>query len=115
MKKLITPWVPLRLSLAFCPGIFAQQTPNSQSAKKPATPSAMTDTQKKNVQEYIDLLRSDIRQQKAEVMGSVMALNIDDSAKFWPIYSEYDAELTKLNNERLANIREYREQLRRPD
>ena len=29
------------------------------------------------------------------------------SAKFWPIYEEYDAELTKLNNLRVANIQDY--------
>jgi hypothetical protein len=36
-----------------------------------------------------------------------MQLDIDQAAKFWPIYSEYDAALTKLNNSRLANIQEY--------
>jgi hypothetical protein len=35
------------------------------------------------------------------------ALDIDDAAKFWPIYSEYDAELTKLNNMRVENIEDY--------
>jgi hypothetical protein len=36
-----------------------------------------------------------------------MALNVDQAAKFWPIYEEYDAELTKLNNLRVANIQDY--------
>jgi vacuolar-type H+-ATPase subunit D/Vma8 len=40
-------------------------------------------------------------------MGAVMQLDIDDSAKFWPIYSEYDAELTKLNDLRVENIQDY--------
>jgi hypothetical protein len=40
-------------------------------------------------------------------MGAVMLLNVDDAAKFWPIYSEYDAALTKLNNLRSDNIKEY--------
>jgi hypothetical protein len=48
-----------------------------------------------------------VRQGKAEIMGAVMQLDIDQSAKFWPIYEEYDAELTKLNNLRLANIQDY--------
>lgn len=59
------------------------------------------------MQEYIELLRTDFRQQKAQIMGAVMVLDVDQSAKFWPIYSEYDAELTKLNNLRVANIQEY--------
>jgi hypothetical protein len=40
-------------------------------------------------------------------MGAVMQLNAADAAKFWPIYNEYDAELRKLNDSRVANIQEY--------
>ena len=36
-----------------------------------------------------------------------MVLSAEDAAKFWPIYSEYDVELTKLNDQRAANIKEY--------
>jgi len=68
-------------------------------------PPTVADNQ--NIQEYVELLRSDVRQQKAEIMGSVMQLSAGDAAKFWPLYSEYDTELTKLNDLRSANIREY--------
>jgi len=36
-----------------------------------------------------------------------MVLSAGEAAKFWPIYSEYDAELIKLNDQRVANINEY--------
>ena len=36
-----------------------------------------------------------------------MLLSAADATKFWPIYNEYEAELTKLNNQRVANIKEY--------
>ena len=36
-----------------------------------------------------------------------MVLSADDAAKFWPIYSDYDSELTKLNDKRVENIKEY--------
>lgn len=36
-----------------------------------------------------------------------MALSAEDAAKFWLIYSEYDKELTKLNDQRAENIKEY--------
>jgi hypothetical protein len=78
------------------------QTPESKSAV-----SDKADAQKKNVQAYIDLLRKDVRQEKAEIMGAVMVLSAEDATKFWPIYSEYDAELTKLNDQRVENIKEY--------
>jgi len=102
MKKWIAVCFPL-LSVLLHSGILAQ----SQEAQKQTPPSAMTDTQQKNLQEYIELLRSNVRQQKDEIMGAVMALNVDQAAKFWPIYEEYDAELTKLNNVRVANIQDY--------
>jgi hypothetical protein len=60
-----------------------------------------------NIQAYIALLRSDVRQQKAEMMGEVMQLSAADAAKFWPIYEQYDEELAKLNDQRVANIQEY--------
>src|SRR5258707_4773559 len=59
------------------------------------------------MQAYIDLLRKDVRQEKAEIMGAIMVLSADDATKFWPIYSEYDVELTKLNDQRVENIKEY--------
>jgi hypothetical protein len=70
------------------------------------TPQAV-DPNNQNIQAYIALLRSDVRQQKAEAMGAVMQLSSADAAKFWPIYNEYDAELNKLNEARVANIQEY--------
>ena len=79
----------------------------TQNPETKAAASTEADTQKRNVEAYIDLLRKDVRQQKAEIMGAVMVLSADDAAKFWPIYSEYDAELTKLNDQRIANIKEY--------
>jgi hypothetical protein len=107
MKKWIAVWLPLFMFLACCPVTFAQGTSQSQSTEEQAAPSAPTDTQEKNIQEYIELLRTDVRQQKGEIMGAMMALSVDQAAKFWPIYSQYDAELTKLNNLRVANIQEY--------
>jgi hypothetical protein len=100
MKKQKAAWFLgtslLTALLAFAPALWAQG--NAQPAPK-------SDAQ--NIQAYIDLLRADVRQQKAEMMGAVMDLSAADAAKFWPIYEEYDAELAKLNDQRVANIKEY--------
>jgi hypothetical protein len=82
------------------------QTTAQKDTGKTAAPSE-ADAQKKNMQSYIDLLRKDVRHQKAEIMGSMMLLSAADAAKFWPIYSDYDAALSKLNDQRLENIKEY--------
>ncbi|HTC41843.1 MAG TPA: hypothetical protein VK703_09735 [Candidatus Acidoferrales bacterium] len=60
-----------------------------------------------NMDAYIKLLRKDVRSQKSEVMSEVMQLDPDQAAKFWPIYRDYDAELSKVNDLRIANIKEY--------
>jgi hypothetical protein len=80
---------------------------NTQTTEKSAPAPSTSNAQDVNVEAYIDLLRTNVRQQKAEIMGAVMLLSADDAAKFWPIYTEYDKELTKLNNERVENIKEY--------
>ncbi|HEY6971631.1 MAG TPA: hypothetical protein VJA94_20640 [Candidatus Angelobacter sp.] len=103
MKQGLALWFAF---LAFvCPAIFAQQSAPSQSAGEKS--AAVTGDKEKNIQEYVNLLRSDVRKQKAEVMGTVMQLDPDQAAKFWPIYKQYDAELTKLNDLRVANIQDY--------
>jgi flagellar biosynthesis chaperone FliJ len=107
MKKRIAVWLPLLVLVASCPAVVAQATPKTPATKSQSAPSSATATQKKNVQEYIELLRANVRDQKAEIMGSMMELNAADAAKFWPIYSEYDTELAKVNDLRVANIKEY--------
>lgn len=79
----------------------------TQATEKNAAATPAADAEGQNLQAYVDLLRRDVRQQKAEIMGVVMLLSADDAAKFWPIYTEYDSELTKLNNQRVENIKEY--------
>jgi len=105
MTKRIAMCCALLIFLVFCLVTFAHQTAQPQGAQE--TAPSVTDTQQQNIQEYVELLRRDVRQQKAEIMGAVMLLDVDQSAKFWPIYSAYDHELTNLNNARLVNIQEY--------
>jgi hypothetical protein len=79
----------------------------TEKGENNATASPGTNDQHKNMDVYIALLRRNVRQEKAEMMGAMMVLSAEDSAKFWAIYSDYDAELTKLNDQRVANIKEY--------
>jgi hypothetical protein len=107
MKKRIAVWLPLFMLLAASPAALAQVTPQSPGNKSQSAQPSASATQKKNIQAYIDLMRANVRDQKAEIMGSVMELNAADAAKFWPIYSEYDIELSKVNDLRVANIKDY--------
>lgn len=79
---------------------------DSQKAEDESSATLKT-AHEKNLEAYVEFLRSDVRQQKAEMMGAMMLLSAQDAAKFWPIYSDYDAQLTKLNDQRVENIKEY--------
>jgi hypothetical protein len=93
------------LAVVVAPPGRAQTNTARTENKTVVSPDA--ETRKRNTEAYIDLLRGDVRQQKAEIMGSVMLLSAQDATKFWPIYSEYDAQLAKLNDQRVENIKEY--------
>jgi hypothetical protein len=82
------------------------QTSAGKTAPPTPNAEAISDAEK-NIQTYINLIRENVRQDKAEIMGAIMVLSAADAAKFWPIYSEYDAQLTRLNNQRVENIKQY--------
>jgi len=107
MKFSNCAWLMMLLVLSVFAASPCQAQTKTQTAEKNAAASPETDAQKKNLQVYVDLLRKDVRQQKAEIMGAIMVLSADEAAKFWPIYSEYEVELTKLNDQRVENIKEY--------
>lgn len=107
MKNKAAVWLPFLLFLVFVPVAGAQNNAQPAKSEKPAAEASAVDVHEKNVQEYIELLRANVRQEKAQIMGAVMQLSANDAAKFWPIYAEYNAELRKVNDLRVANIEEY--------
>ena len=109
MKKRIMVCGVLSVLVVSCllARVQAKTQPRPRTVQKQAAQSTTTDAKEKNIQEYIELMRSNVRDEKSQIMGAVMQLDINDAAKFWPIYSQYDAELTKLNNLRVQNIQDY--------
>jgi hypothetical protein len=76
-------------------------------AAQGASPPAPDQTRARNLQAYVELLRSDIRDQKVAIIAGMMQLSEADDARFWPVYREYEQELSRINDERVALIREY--------
>jgi hypothetical protein len=58
---------------------------------------------------YVEYVRADMRQDKVVVINQAMKLDQNDPNynAFWHEYYPYEAELKKLNDERLALIRDY--------
>jgi hypothetical protein len=71
-----------------------------------AVPTAVR-AQDGEVNSYIELLRSDIKTQKKEIITSLVHLTEAQSAPFWTLYNEYQLALDKVSDERIANIKDF--------
>jgi hypothetical protein len=55
----------------------------------------------------IQLLREDIRSDRKAITAANLDLTGDEATKFWPIYDQYVQETTKVNDTRVALIKDY--------
>jgi hypothetical protein len=60
-----------------------------------------------NLDSEIELLRSDIKTGKIEVVKGVIHVEGAKADAFWPLYREYQSELDKIGDKRLAMIKDY--------
>ena len=56
----------------------------------------------------IELFRKDIRSKKRQLITDSLKLTDADAKRFWPIYDQYTADLSRINNEKYAVIQEYK-------
>jgi hypothetical protein len=59
--------------------------------------------------EDIVLLRKDLRAMKMQVIGQNMSLSDDEAQKFWPIYNHYVKDLSEVNDQKYALLKQYAE------
>ena len=57
--------------------------------------------------DLIEILRSDLKTQKVAIITDAMEFTEQESGVFWPLYKEYDFELTKLNDLRIATVKDF--------
>ena len=59
--------------------------------------------------EDITLLRKDLRAMKMQVIGQNMSLSDAEAQKFWPVYNNYVKDLSEVNNQKYALLKQYAE------
>jgi hypothetical protein len=59
--------------------------------------------------DLLELLRSDLRAEKQAIVTVAMALSQEEGAAFWPIYKEYELDLSRVWDERFAALSDYAE------
>jgi hypothetical protein len=65
------------------------------------------DAREQNFRAYVTLLRADIKAERKDIINAIMQFSDTDAAKFWPIFRQYDAELTTIGDSRMQLIVDY--------
>jgi len=104
MKRLLATCTFLAMALAGTQA-FSQTATKKSGAKENQT--AQPRDQDLNIRAYIELLRSDVRSQATAIVREIMQLDQSEGDKFWPIYREYELDLSRQGDRRFALIQEY--------
>ena len=83
---------PLLLSLVLLAGVavWAQPMPDAG-----------------NLRAFIELARSDLKTQKAVILAGNLPLTEEEGSEFWPLQGNYQHELTKPGDFKLALVEQY--------
>lgn len=85
-------------------------TLNLAAQTAPAAAPAVGKPDPANLSAFIALARSDLKTQKLVLIAENLPLTQDEAAEFWPVQRDYEAELSKIGDERLALIVKYANQ-----
>jgi hypothetical protein len=55
----------------------------------------------------VETMRSDLRTDKVAILTKALAMDQATSDLFWPVYREYETELSKIGDARMANVKDY--------
>ncbi len=75
---------------------------HAEEGKVPAAASA-----ENTAQDELSLFRASLRIDRRDFVKEAMDLNEEDAKKFWSLYHQYEADMMKLNDKRLALIKDY--------
>lgn len=98
LKSLLTTVLLLTAILAG-QGVARGQDGNAKASAQPASDSASD--------QYIELLRKDVRSMKKQIIAANLDLTDKEAEKFWPLYDQYSTELRKINDTKMALIKDY--------
>ena len=94
------------LSLCLAGNAYAQAKPE---AAKPEAAKPDAAQKRAEMDKLVELMRKDVRAQKADIVGKTMAFDAAQAAAFWPVYKAYEAEMQAASDERVAVIQDLAE------
>ena len=97
------------LALASVQPLWGQQPPGQvRRLTQSPSPTVYEDTQWSPDQD-IQLLKSNIRSQKKQIVAANMELSDAEAEKFWPLYNRYATDVAKIYDTKIALFQEYLE------
>jgi hypothetical protein len=103
-KKLLVITLTLAVFAAASSVLAQNSAPIKKDTVKTTGPN---DAPQASPDDFVDLLRKDIRSQKKQIIAENMQLNDTEAEKFWPVYDQYAAELSKIYDVKLALLKDY--------
>jgi hypothetical protein len=102
MKKMMAVGLWLAVaSLLWSPGAHGQAASSGQAS------TASRKDDQASIDQSVALLRKDLRSDKRQAIAATLQLTEAEATKFWPVYDQYSAELSKLGDQKYALIKEY--------
>jgi hypothetical protein len=89
----------------FSVGLFAVLMLGTSAAFTQDTSS--TDDRELNLRAYTEMLRADVKAKRVAIITQIMEFSDADAAIFWPLFRDYDHELSKLGDTRVQLISDY--------
>ena len=92
MKRVVFPCLVLVFAFAAAPGVAFAQTETATGVE---------------IEKDLALLRRNLRAEKKKVIALNVPLTETEATKFWPVYDQYAAEMSKHYDEFYALIKDY--------
>lgn len=98
MRKILIAFTVMAVPMLFaCPALHAQEaTNNAQEVSKSAV-----------IDQEIELMRSDIRSKRKQIIAANIQLTDAEATKFWPVYDQYAADQRKAYDIHYGLLKDY--------
>ena len=86
--------------------VLAEDMPTSPAMAEDMPPSPAL-AESMPLSTLLELVRTDLKVEKVEIVSEVMELTVDEADAFWDVYREYDARMSRYWEGRLALVLAY--------
>jgi len=95
------------LGTGICALALAGAVTAAPQAAAPPAPATTATPSAADIDKLVELLRKDVRAEKADLIAKTMKLDATQAAAFWPVYKAYEADRVLLGNEKLGIIQDF--------